>query len=59
MYLKSADVEDIQEEEENYGLNTHRCTSQIDELKSSEDNIAKLMGNIQFKKPHDSSQRSW
>ena len=52
--LKSEDEEDIQEEEEHYGLNTCRCPPQIDELKSFEDDIANLIGKIQFRKPSDS-----
>lgn len=51
--MKSENEQDIQEEEEDYGLNTHRCPPQIDELKSFEDNITKLIGKIQFRKPSD------
>ena len=58
IYLKSEDEEDIQEKEEHYGLNTCRCPPQIDNLKSFEDDMAKLIGNIQFRKPSDSFHRS-
>ena len=57
-FLKNEEEGDIQEEEEYYGLNTRRCPPQIDELRSFEDDMAKLIGNIKFRKSRDTFQTS-
>ena len=47
-YLRNDDEGDIHEEDEYYGLKTRRCPPQIEELKSFEEGMERLIGNIQF-----------
>ena len=57
-FLRSDDEEVEQEEEEHYGFNSRRCPPQMDELKPFEDDIEKLIGNIQFRRPRDNFQKT-
>ena len=57
-YLGNEDEGDEQEDRKHYGFNSRRCPPQIDELKSFEDDMVKLIGNVQFRRPHDSFQRA-
>ena len=55
--MRSEDEGDMQGEEDYYGLNSRRSPPQIEELKPFEEDMAKLIGNIQFRRPHDNFQR--
>ena len=57
-FLRSDDEEVEQGEEEYYGFRSRRCPPQMDELKPFEDDMEKLIGNIQFRRSRDSFQRS-
>ena len=49
---------DEQGDGKHYGFNSRRCPPQIDELKSFEDDMVKLIGNIQFRRPRNNFQRT-
>ena len=55
-HLKREDDEGMCDEDEYYGFNSRRCPPQIDELLHFEEDMAKLIGNIEFRRPHDSFQ---
>ena len=57
-FLRSDDEEVEQGEEEYYGFRSRRCPPQMDELKPFEDDMEKLIGNIQFRRSRDSFQRT-
>ena len=57
-FLKSDDEVVEQGEEEYYGFNSRRCPPQMDELKSFENDMEKLIENIQFRRPRDTFQRT-
>ena len=57
-FLRSDDMEVEQREEEYYGFNSRRCPPQMDELKSFEDDVEKLIGNIQFRQPRDNFKKT-
>ena len=57
-HLKRGDDEGVHDEDEHYGFNSRRCPPQIDELKYFEEDMAKLIGNIQFREPRDDFQRT-
>ena len=52
-FLRNDDEEVEQGEEVHYGFNSRRCPPQMDELKPFEEDMAKLIGNIQFRRPRD------
>ena len=51
------DEEDEQGDGKHYGFNSRRCPPQIDKLKPFENDVAKLIGNVQFRRPRDSFQK--
>ena len=57
-FLRNEDEEDVRGDGMHYGFNSHRCLPQIDELKSFEDNMAKLIESVEFRRPRDNFQNT-
>ena len=57
-FLRGEDQEAEQGEDEYYGFDSRRCPPQIEELKSFEDDMVKLIRSIEFRRPRDNFQRT-
>ena len=57
-FLKSGADEDGQGTGEDCELNSRKCPPQIEEMKAFEDDLAKLIENIKFRKVHGSFQNT-
>ena len=52
LYLRNEVEEDEQGDGKHYGFNSHSCPHQIDELKPFENDMAKLIENVEFRRSH-------
>ena len=52
------DEEDERRDGMHYGYNSRRCPLQIDEFKSFEDDMAKLIEGVEFRRPRENFQNT-
>ena len=58
IYLRNEDEEDERGDGMHYGFNSLWCPPQIDELKSFEDDVARLIESVEFRTPCDNFQNT-
>ena len=57
-FLRNEGEEDERGDGMHYGFNSRRCQPQIDELKFLEDDMAKLIESVEFRRPRDNFQNT-
>ena len=57
-FLRNEDEEDECGDGMHYGFDSRRCPPQIDELNSFEDDMAKLIESVEFRRPRDNFQNT-
>lgn len=56
-FLRGSDNKEEQDDDEKYGLKSRKCPPLVDELKPFEDDMLKLVENVEFRKMSDDFQK--